>query len=83
MAFKREVLHTADSANIQGPFPYCASALKYCLADRAAYFLLEDQIPSSTGPYAGFENWGSEYRMAVRLRRRGVCGIHAKLLHYE
>ena len=30
-----------------------------------------------------FEKGGSEYRVAVRLRRRGGCGIRAKLLHYE
>ena len=30
-----------------------------------------------------FEKGGSEYRMAIRPRRRGGCGICVKILHYE
>ena len=37
MAFKLQVLDTADSANIQLLGPDCACAIKYCRADRAAY----------------------------------------------
>ena len=40
MAFKLQVLDTADSANIQRLGPDCMCAIKYCGADRAAYFLL-------------------------------------------
>ena len=40
MAFKLQVLYTADSANIQWLGPNCACTIKYCRADRVAYFLL-------------------------------------------
>ena len=40
MAFKLQVLDTADSANIQRLGPDCTYAIKYCRADSAAHFLL-------------------------------------------
>ena len=49
MAFKLQVLDTADSANIQRLGPDCMCAIKYFRAYRAAYFLLEEQIPSDVG----------------------------------
>ena len=48
MAFKLQVLDTADSPNIQQLGPDCMCAI-IATANRAAYFLLEEQIPRDVG----------------------------------
>ena len=48
MAFKLQVLDTTDSANIMWLGPDCVCAIKYA-SDKAAYFLLEEQIPRDVG----------------------------------
>ena len=46
MAFKRQLLDTADSANSQRLGPDCGTQLT---ADRAAYFLMDEQILRDVG----------------------------------
>ena len=46
MAFRCQVLDTADLANID---PIAHAQLNIAAADKAAYFLLDEQIPRNVG----------------------------------